>query len=142
MYGPGDLQELAQQRPSFLRKMCAGEALELETPARRNVSMKRFESDGSSVITFDDITDRKAAEQWTSPILASAPDAIIITDESGTIVEANQRTAELFGRNLDVLDGSSVEQRVLAFGSSSHSNRRNARRTLNQRPRWMEFALQ
>lgn len=63
-----------------------------------------------------DITERKhaerelrIAEQRFRGLLESAPDAIVILDEGGTIVLVNARAAELFGYSRQELMGAPVE---------------------------------
>src|SRR5581483_9923777 len=63
-----------------------------------------------------DITERKhaerelrVAEQRFRGLLESAPDAIVIADEGGSIVLVNARAAELFGYSRDELLGEPVE---------------------------------
>ena len=49
------------------------------------------------------------AEQRFRSLLEAAPDAILITDESGRIDLVNSRTEELFGRSREVLRGRSLK---------------------------------
>lgn len=57
-----------------------------------------------------DVTDRRAAERRARAMLEFAPDATIIVDRSGHIVEANRQVTALFGHDAETLVGMSVEQ--------------------------------
>ena len=56
-----------------------------------------------------DVTDRKRAEEKFRKFLEFAPDAIVMVDETGRIVEANSQTLQLFGYERDQLIGETVE---------------------------------
>ena len=57
-----------------------------------------------------DVTDRRAAERRARAMLEFAPDATIIVDRAGRIVEANRQVTALFGHDAETLAGMSVEQ--------------------------------
>jgi PAS domain S-box-containing protein len=57
----------------------------------------------------EDITDRKQTEQRFRQLLESAPDAMVIVDQSGKIVLVNRQTERLFGYSRKELLGQPVE---------------------------------
>ena len=59
--------------------------------------------------THTDITDRKKAEDRFRSLLESAPDATVIVNDDGDIVETNLQTEKLFGYATDELLGQKVE---------------------------------
>ncbi len=56
-----------------------------------------------------DITDRRRAEERFRALLEAAPDAMVIVDETGTIVLVNSQTERVFGYPRAELLGRSVE---------------------------------
>ena len=59
-----------------------------------------------------DISGRKRAEKKFRALLESAPDAMVIVDQSGTILIVNAQTEKLFGYPRDELLGKPVEELV------------------------------
>ncbi len=57
-----------------------------------------------------DVTDRRAAERRARAMLDFSPDATIIVDRTGQIVEANRQVTALFGHDGETLVGMSVEE--------------------------------
>lgn len=57
-----------------------------------------------------DVTDRRAAELRARAMLEFAPDATIIVDRSGRILEANRQVSTLFGHEPEALLGLPVEE--------------------------------
>jgi sigma-B regulation protein RsbU (phosphoserine phosphatase) len=57
----------------------------------------------------EDITERKRTEHRFKQLLESAPDAMVIVDQAGTIVLINRQTEQLFGYSRDELVGQSVD---------------------------------
>jgi protein-histidine pros-kinase len=72
-----------------------------------------------------DATERKQAEERFEALLESAPDAIVVVDESGTIRVANHRTKELFGYARAELIGQHVEMLIPAASRVRHPSLRN-----------------
>ncbi len=65
---------------------------------------------GPMVITaIRDVSARKGSEDKFRALLESAPDAMVVVDQSGRIVLVNSRTEELFGYSRHELLGYSVE---------------------------------
>ncbi|MBV8987576.1 MAG: PAS domain S-box protein [Solirubrobacterales bacterium] len=83
----------------------------------RQALVRNDRGDSLAVIELNsDITERKraerelrVAEQRFRGMLESAPDAIVIVDQSGTIVLVNARAEELFGYSREELTGKPVE---------------------------------
>jgi PAS domain S-box-containing protein len=71
------------------------------------------------VVSFTDITERKASEQrlreteqYFRSVLERAPDGLLVVDADGTISMANAQCERLFGYTRDELIGSKVEMLV------------------------------
>jgi PAS domain S-box-containing protein len=74
-----------------------------------------MEKDGrlvGAVITFGDITERKAAAERFSALLESAPDAMIVSDDTGNIVLVNSQAEVLFGYCREELIGKKIDMLV------------------------------
>jgi PAS domain S-box-containing protein len=65
-----------------------------------------------AVITFRDITERKAAEDRFSALLESAPDAMVVSNETGEIVLINSQAEKLFGYSRKELLGNKIDMLV------------------------------
>ncbi len=74
----------------------------------------------------EDITDRKRVERRLGQILESAPDAMVITDQSGTIQLVNGQTQQLFGYTSQELFNQPVETLVPERFRSAHVAHRTA----------------
>ena len=68
--------------------------------------------------------DDDAAERPYQAFFEHAPDAVIITDAAGVIVDANRQAASLFGYGVDVLVGMAVEQLLPDHLRSAHADHR------------------
>ena len=64
------------------------------------------------LLTIEDITQKKRSDQQAQALLQSAPDAIVVVDESGCIKFINQRTEKMFGYQSAELIGQSLEMLV------------------------------
>lgn len=56
-----------------------------------------------------DVTDRRRAEERFRRFLEFAPDAIVMVDDEGVIIEVNSQTLQLFGYTRDQMVGQPVE---------------------------------
>jgi len=73
-----------------------------------------------------DITDRKHAEHRALQLLESAPDGMIITDASGTILIVNAQAETLFGYQRDQLIGQNIETLIPELARRAHAAHRAA----------------
>jgi PAS domain S-box-containing protein len=72
-----------------------------------------------------DITEQKKAEKKFRGLLESAPDAMIIVNETGEIVLVNHQTETLFGYKKEELINQQVEILIPAHLSQKHSRHRS-----------------
>jgi PAS domain S-box-containing protein len=98
---------------------------------------------GASKIAHD-ITDRKQAqaalvqaEQRLRLVVEAAPSGMLMVDQSGRIVLANQRAAELFGYLPEGLVGQEIDGLVPAPGRAAHADHRAAYQAA---PTWRSMA--
>ena len=81
--------------------------------------------DGTLVLAaIIDISDRKAAVEQFRLVVESAPNAMIMVDNSGLIVMINKQTELLFGYERDELIGKKMELLVPNRFKENHSNHR------------------
>ncbi|MFF1298432.1 MULTISPECIES: PAS domain S-box protein [unclassified Streptomyces] len=75
------------------------------------ISLSPLETDDGLLVSaaVRDVSDRKAAEARFRGLLESAPDAMVIVDDTGTIRLVNAQTEALFGYRRDELLGHPVE---------------------------------
>ncbi|MGI9415337.1 MAG: PAS domain S-box protein [Hyphomicrobiales bacterium] len=72
-----------------------------------------------------DITERKKSENRFRALLESAPDAMVIVNADGAIIQSNRRTEELFGYSADELLGKKVEVLLPEGMRKQHPAHRN-----------------
>jgi PAS domain S-box-containing protein len=76
--------------------------------------------------TIRDVSRRKQAERKFRGLLESAPDAMVIVDESGRIVLVNSQTERVFGYRRDELLGQPVELLIPERFKTSHAQHRSS----------------
>jgi PAS domain S-box-containing protein len=102
-------------RQPHVRSMAAGVELQgrrkdgEEFPVEVSLSPLRTEEGLVVISAVRDVTERVNAARMFRELLEAAPDAIVITDPSGTIVLANSQTDALFGYARQELIGRPVE---------------------------------
>jgi PAS domain S-box-containing protein len=76
-----------------------------------NISLSAWESSGEMFFTgiLQDLSARKHVERKFESLLESAPDAMVIVDDSATIVLVNSQTERLFGFSRNELLGQTIE---------------------------------
>ena len=65
-------------------------------------------------------------DQLAEALIESSPDGLLLIDADGIIILANPKVASMFGRPIDALVGSTVDQLVPAEYREGHSHRRAA----------------
>lgn len=69
-----------------------------------------------------DITELKRSQQLFEGVLQSAPDGMVLIDQSGRIMTVNRQTVKLFGYTADELTGQAVELLVPERFRHKHPN--------------------
>ncbi len=109
-YGPGDVETHVQRRLSMLSD---GQNHEMEFVTRANdrvVNLRKSPlANGGAVVLLADVTERKRQEERFRSLLESAPDATVIVNADGEIVQTNLQTEKLFGYATEELLGQKVE---------------------------------
>lgn len=83
-------------------------------------------ADGTLVLaSIIDITERKKAEQRFRLVVESAPNAMVLVNEEGTISLVNAQTEKLFGYGRDELIGIKLEILLPERFREEHPDRRN-----------------
>jgi PAS domain S-box-containing protein len=92
-----------------------------------DISLTPLETDRGLLIAaaVRDATERNQAEARFQALLESAPDAIVVVDDTGTITVANNRTTDLFGYTQDELIGQRVEMLIPAASRAGHPRLRD-----------------
>jgi PAS domain S-box-containing protein len=80
-----------------------------EFPLEISLSPLRTDQGVYATASIRDITDRKKAQQQFRALLETAPDAMVIIDQNGSIQLINAQTERLFGYMREALIGKSVE---------------------------------
>ncbi|MFX1311371.1 MAG: PAS domain S-box protein [Promethearchaeota archaeon] len=105
---------------TFKKGLQPGESVVELRFKHKNESWLWFESSGQTfidkeeklkgIIISRDITERKSAEERYKSLFDNSPNAIIIVDLNGKIIDANPTTKILFGLNKNDIVGKSIEQ--------------------------------
>jgi PAS domain S-box-containing protein len=92
------------------------------------ISLSPLDTEGGVLVmsAIRDITDRKRAEAQFRQLLESAPDAMVIVDQTGKIVLVNAQTEQLFGYTREELLNQPVEVLVPGRLRAGHSRHRAA----------------
>ncbi len=83
-----------------------------EFPIEISLSPMETEEDSLIIAAIRDITERKQAEARFRGLLESAPDAVVVVDQQGTIQLINSQTEKLFGYDRVEVVGQPVETLV------------------------------
>ena len=97
-----------------------------EFPVEISLSPLRTSSGMLVSSAIRDITDRKLTERKFRALLESAPDAMVIVDQHGTIVLVNAQTEKMFGYPRAELLGQRVESLVPRRFHGAHPGHRAA----------------
>src|SRR5690606_14255593 len=91
------------------------------------VSLSPFYSGKKLLISaaIRDITERKKVEEQFKGLLESAPDAVVIANDSGEIVIVNAQTENLFGHKREELLGQKIETLIPERFREQHVGYRN-----------------
>ena len=85
---------------------------------------EKYEVRGA-VITFNDITERKRAEDRFRLVVETTPSGMVMTDQSGTIVLVNRLVETLFGYSRQELIGQPIEILLPARFRQAHPHHRS-----------------
>lgn len=96
-----------------------------EVPVEISLSPLQTASGTFVISAIRDITERRRAEEKFRGLMESAPDAMIIVDQAGTIVRVNSQTEKLFGHPRSSLIGSPIETLIPERYRVGHAIRRD-----------------
>ena len=128
---------MAPDRPEIRGRRKNGE----EFPA--DVSISSLVVEGTRIFTavLRDVTERQQAEERFRALMESAPDAMVIVNQSGKIVLANSQTRLLFGYESDELLDKPVEMLIPEPFRTRHPEHRSGY-TANPHVRGMGIGLE
>tara|TARA_R110000824_G_scaffold7892_3_gene35753 strand:+ start:104772 stop:107996 length:3225 start_codon:yes stop_codon:yes gene_type:complete len=106
----GEMTEAVRQRALEKARSREPSVYELRPLGLPNIIQIRQTplQDGGWIRTYTDITDLKEAQESFQTLLESAPDAILIVDQTGTVVLANRQTSKLFEWDENELIGKDI----------------------------------
>ena len=96
-----------------------------EFPVEISLSPIDTEEGNLVIAAIRDITDRKSAEEKFRSLLESAPDAMVVVDESGLIQLVNSQTERVFGYDRAEIIGQPIEMLVPKRFRRRHSKHRD-----------------
>lgn len=90
------------------------------------ISLSPLETEEGTMVmsAVRDVTERSRAEQKFRGLLESAPDAMVIVDQTGAIVLANSRAEEIFGWSREEMLGNRIEMLVPSRFNEVHPENR------------------
>ncbi|MCL1139992.1 PAS domain S-box protein [Shewanella pneumatophori] len=95
---------------------------------RLDVFMQPLISDNQEVLSvemlFNDVSEQFSAVAWSNAVLESAPEAILIVEESGHLVFSNSRCQRLFGYDEEQMKALSVDELVPDAARGAHAEQR------------------
>ncbi|MBL8672504.1 MAG: PAS domain S-box protein, partial [Alphaproteobacteria bacterium] len=126
-YGDGDAPALIDRRLQEIKEAREGQRRQFSS---RDGTIREVRwygmANGMSVASVTDITEAKRSEARLQAVLESAPDALLLLDDSGTIVLANAEAERLLGTPRQSLLGTSVQRHVAGDESRSPTAMANA----------------
>ena len=110
--------ELVVAELQFLRSPATPDGVFLEVNAQPLRGDNGSITGGVAVIR--DVTERYTAEKRFRDLIEAAPDAMVIVDGNGTIVQVNPQCERLFGWTRDELVGQAVERLIQTDAVAGH----------------------
>ncbi|MBL8670487.1 MAG: PAS domain S-box protein [Alphaproteobacteria bacterium] len=118
-HGPGDPEALADARMTRLLGDRSALRSEFQMPDGRIVANRWHRLDGQMwVVAGNDVTDLRNAARQAQAVIESAPDAMLLLDRTGEVVQANRQAETLFGRQRSDLVGHPAGKLFAASGSA------------------------
>ncbi|QDT67024.1 protein kinase domain-containing protein [Calycomorphotria hydatis] len=118
-----------EMQAALARVMDAGESISIENRLLTSIgqywvnwSLSRIANEELIYLVGRDVTERRFEEQRFQGLLESAPDAMIVIDESAKIVFANSQAEVVFGYTQDELIGEAIEILVPERFRAEHPN--------------------